>query len=448
MIMASMRDWLQGGDLSTDAPARSPRDGGDTRSQAADRVVVVHCKAGKGRSGTISCSYLVAEENWKAEDALARFTERRMRPNFGAGVSIPSQLRWVRYVDRWARAGKKYHDGPLEVVEIRVWGLRNGVKLDVGGFVDEGKKIESFHTFKRDERTVLRGDAPETGGLSHMVWEMASFRNKAPPEADLAEGANPEPSPIRRKYTQVKRQVSAAGSQHGSDKERSQSAGCSTTSPSVNASNTEPPEEPEPGGMVVILRPKRPVAIPNSDVQVSVELRHRSTKNIGFNVVAAVAHVWFNAFFEGNGPERNGHPDDTGVFTIDWDAMDGIKGTSRKGVRALDRLAVVWRTAKDDKATADDQDAAPRRRDDQPVPQMEPADWKGARRGNQDSERDLGLRTQSPASADISRASSMRSAEMAAQHHDENGEDGASLAGVKASGPGGGELEAEVQHGL
>jgi len=70
------------------------------------RVIVVHCKAGKGRSGTIACSYLMSEEGWTKEEALENFTKKRMRPGFGAGVSIPSQLRWLDYVERWVENGK------------------------------------------------------------------------------------------------------------------------------------------------------------------------------------------------------------------------------------------------------------------------------------------------------------------------------------------------------
>ncbi|KMU72889.1 hypothetical protein CISG_09850 [Coccidioides immitis RMSCC 3703] len=40
-------------------------------------------------------------------NALKQFTERRMRVGFGPGVSIPSQVRYVGYVDRWANKYNK-----------------------------------------------------------------------------------------------------------------------------------------------------------------------------------------------------------------------------------------------------------------------------------------------------------------------------------------------------
>lgn len=88
-IMASMHGWLH-------------PDGKHNKK----RVIVVHCKAGKGRSGTVACSYLMSEEGWTREQTLQNFTEKRMRPGFGAGVSIPSQLRYLTYVERWVQNGK------------------------------------------------------------------------------------------------------------------------------------------------------------------------------------------------------------------------------------------------------------------------------------------------------------------------------------------------------
>ncbi|KAK3059917.1 hypothetical protein LTS18_009769, partial [Coniosporium uncinatum] len=229
-IMASMRLWLKG---------EGVREKG--------RVVVVHCKAGKGRSGTAVCSYLVSEEGWTVQDALQRFTERRMRPGFGAGVSIPSQLRWVGYVERWTKGKKVYVERRAEVTEVHLCGLREGsVKTSVEGFEDEGKVIKKFNTFAESD-----------------------------------------------------------GTREGND---------------------------------VIYKPTERIILPTSDIEIDFERRYNS-----YTMLTAVAHVWFNIFFEGNGPEKDGNADESGVFEIEWDAIDGLKGSSRKGTRIFDKLVVVWR---------------------------------------------------------------------------------------------------------
>ncbi|KAF4451620.1 hypothetical protein F53441_5476 [Fusarium austroafricanum] len=451
MIMASMRNWLHGGELGEGKVTGDgrPMSSGITEAQRKEkhkkRVVVVHCKAGKGRSGTVSCSYLIAEEGWKPEDALARFTERRMRPKFGAGVSIPSQLRWISYIERWAKGGKKYTDRPIEIAEIHVWGLRNGVKVDIEGFADEGKKIDVFHTFKKEERVLVDPAAPEESGISDMIWEMAGYsatkqKEKAPEEAHFSDATNPgDNAPvtddkeskgrahtIKQKGTDLLHKVSPAGSHKGVEKTKNGSASSSKT----DVTNAD--SEDEPGGMAVILRPQQPIRIPNSDVNISVERRNKTHKSMGLTMVTAVAHVWFNTFFEGQGPERDGKAFDSGVFSIEWDAMDGIKGSSRKGSRAFDRIAVVWRVAGTDALPEEVLEPA----EGQPVPQTRPADWKGANIKNPDAEKDLGLRVQSPASADVSKASSLKSGEEAVEKKNEAGE----FEGVKSSGPSGEDL--------
>ncbi|KAF4460643.1 hypothetical protein FALBO_12572 [Fusarium albosuccineum] len=465
MIMASMRNWLHGGELEG---GRVTRDGRPTSSgkdapdsvqrdqKRMSRVVVVHCKAGKGRSGTVSCSYLIAEEGWKPEDALARFTERRMRPRFGAGVSIPSQLRWISYVERWTKGGKKYVDQPIEIVEIHVWGLRSGVKVDVEGFADEGKRIEVFHTFKKEERVLVDPEAPEESGISDMIWEMAGYgvtksKQKAPEEAYFSNATNPgdntesstaeekasknRKDTIKRKGTELLHKVSPASShKSGTDKPKSNTAPPTTTSSKADV--TDSSSEQEPGGMAVILKPSQPIRIPNSDVNISVERRNKTPKSMGLTMVTAVCHVWFNTFFEGQGPERDGKPSDSGVFSIEWDAMDGIKGSSRKGSRAMDRIAVVWRVAGTDAVPEEVLEPE----EGQPVPQARPADWKGANREDPDAEKDLGLRVQSPASADVSKASSIKSAEGTIENKKEEG-DGEEIEGVKSSGPSGEDLQ-------
>lgn len=482
MIMASMRNWLHGGDLdgggvtgqgqpvspsATEDAGSEHKALGSARSQ--NRVVVVHCKAGKGRSGTAACSYLISEEGWKPDEALARFTERRMRPKFGAGVSIPSQLRWVGYVDRWTQNGKRYFDRPVEILEIHVWGLRNGVKVDVEGFVEDGRKIQALHTFTKEERVVVEGGVPTGGGFGEMMWDLAGYPAALPGEGvadgvELADAANeagadaperPGSTPpgekkldaLKRKGTELIQRVSPQGSRPSMDKPRTKAGADPDASATTSSSDlrTEPPDEAQPGGMAVILKPGAPIRVPTSDVSVSVERRNKTHRSMGLTMVSAVAHVWFNAFFEGRGPERGGRPHDSGVFAIDWDAMDGIKGSSRKGARALDRIAVVWRAA----PAPGEEIAEPP--EGAPVPQLQAADWKGAAAAADEArggEKDLGLRVQSPASADVSRASSVKSAEGVAQKNGGDGDgDGESMEGVRCSGPAGEEELEEARDG-
>ncbi|KAI9042885.1 putative phosphatidylinositol-3,4,5-trisphosphate 3-phosphatase [Aspergillus affinis] len=292
-MMGSLKNWLQRLDESEKSQGQ---DKGPDDEKKGKRVAVVHCKAGKGRSGTVACSYLISQEGWKIEDALQRFTERRMRAGFGHGVSIPSQLRWVRYVDRWAnQMDRKYIERPVEILEVHVWGLRDGVKVAVEGFIDEGKKIKNFHLFHRNERTVV-----ENG-------------KKTPTEdGDKAKsGTNSEPQSAITES----------------------SAWSSQTAPS---SSFEEPGTPSKRTRAVIFRPSKPVIVPTSDVNIDFERRSKAAYT-GWAMATSIAHVWFNTYFEG------GDNEDSGVFEIEWDAMDGIKGTSKKGTRALDRLKVVWR---------------------------------------------------------------------------------------------------------
>jgi protein-tyrosine phosphatase len=369
MIMASMRNWLH----------EDSKDGKEAKIRK-DRVVVVHCKAGKGRSGTMACSYLISECGWKPEEALVRFTERRMRPGFGQGVSIPSQLRWVSYVDRWTRSGKVYVERQIEILEVHVWGLRNGVKVQVEGFVDEGKTIKVFHVFTKKERMVVEGKPPGGSGFKDMISDMAGFQNQT--TLDTVKSAD---------------LITASNTKPGLENLR----GSSSTSVQTT--------DPESGGSAVIFKPSTPAILPTSDINIDFERRNKAS--MGWTMVTAVAHVWFNAYFEGNGPENGGKPDENGIFEIEWDKMDGIKGSSRKGTRAFDRLAVVWKAFVPEPGQGSNEEVIYEPGVNSPVPEMAAADWKGGLKSSPDEDKDLGLRTENASSANISKASSTKSNE-------------------------------------
>lgn len=355
--MASMRDWLQGG-----------ADGGGTGS-----VAVVHCKAGKGRSGTVACSYLISEQGWTVDDALMAFTARRMRSGFGAGVSIPSQVRWVGYVATWVQYGKLYVERRVEVLEVHVWGLKEGVKVGVNGYVDEGKTIKTFHVFGKKERIVVDGSALGEGASAHTT---ESNDDKALPLQETAPRAD----------------------------------GAAQPRPSQDAkSPTREQTGNEVGGEAVIFRPSSRIILPSNDIDIDFERRNKAA--YGWTMVTSVAHVWFNAFFEGRSPHTPGLTALDGVFEINWEDMDGIKGSARKGVRALDRLAVVWRAVPIEKQSLTTR-IITEPLSGAPIPQTAAADWKGPHSESKAAlGKDLGLRTETPVSATVSKASSLASAQ-------------------------------------
>ncbi|KAK2756762.1 hypothetical protein FQN54_005208 [Arachnomyces sp. PD_36] len=362
-MMASMRNWLH------------------EEKKAGKRVVVVHCKAGKGRSGTAACSYLICEEGWKADDAMRRFTERRMRVGFGEGVSIPSQLRWVGYVDRWANEMKKiYVERSVEVVEVRVWGLRDGVKVAVEGFVDEGRTIKRFHSFSRKEREVLEGK----DGEIKLNDESQSDIN------DKAESGQTNNTPSS---------TSSSSLPQSSQKLSSRKTNSTRIASAIIAATPEPPPASIPAA---VFRPANPIILPTPDINIDFERRTKAAYT-SWSVLTSIAHVWFNPYFEG-GDNQN-----EGIYSIRWEAMDGIKGTSSKGIKALDRLEVVWRYHIPPEEEGSEEDKVeeeiggkvferkgsavpakiiPEPAPGEPVPERQAADWRGNNPSKEEDEED------------------------------------------------------------
>lgn len=301
--------------------------------QDGKHVAVVHCKAGKGRSGTVACSYLISQEGWRMEDALQRFTERRMRPGFGPGVSIPSQRRWVGYVNRWTNAmGRNYVDRAVEILEIQIWGLRDGVKVAVEGYGDQGKMIRCFHLFRRSERIVMEDGSNNKNNNS----SSDSFSH--------------QPQEIKATAPAIE----------------------TVTSPTSSATVSETRQQKRTKKFsAVLLRPTQPIILPSSDVNIGFERRTKATYT-GWAMVTSVAHVWFNAYFEG------GHQHDSGVFECEWENLDGIKGTMQRGTKALDRVKVVWRYAAPTPQAEKEKkgEVTPQSEPGEEVPEARPADWR------------------------------------------------------------------------
>ena len=184
-------------------------------------------------------------------------------------------------------------------------------------------------------------------------------------------------------------------------------------------SSTSTKPSTEAGAYAAFFRPSKTILLPTSDIKMGVERRNKAA--YGFTVVTSVAHVWFNAFFESQFsstdpstldldriPASINPQADSGVFSVEWESMDGIRGSTQKGTRALDRVSVVWRAVSQSKA-AGLANVITVPQAGEPVPETGPADRS---KENQDSPsisgKDLGLRTESPPRG-LSKANSVES---------------------------------------
>ena len=66
-------------------------------------VAAVHCKAGKGRTGVMICSYLIFSRLCESSEKAFRYYAR-VRTKDNTGVTIPSQKRYIKYFETFLEA--------------------------------------------------------------------------------------------------------------------------------------------------------------------------------------------------------------------------------------------------------------------------------------------------------------------------------------------------------
>ncbi|XP_033227782.1 phosphatidylinositol 3,4,5-trisphosphate 3-phosphatase and dual-specificity protein phosphatase PTEN isoform X2 [Belonocnema kinseyi] len=135
-------------------------------SEDKENVAVVHCKAGKGRTGVMVCCYLLHSQQFPTStEALNYYGTKRTTDR--KGVTIPSQRRYVGYYATLVKEGLNYQPVTLILREIKL----NPVPIFNGNqgylhFVisEANKKIFSSDTYE-----VRKGENSLVIPLEHNV---------------------------------------------------------------------------------------------------------------------------------------------------------------------------------------------------------------------------------------------------------------------------------------
>lgn len=250
-------------------------------SQSTKNVAVLHCKSGKGRSGTICCSYLIYKSlSLQIEidplKAIEVYTQRRMRPSAGDGVSILSQRRYLEY---WF----EYLNLAPELQEIHHGFTRNQSMFDM-------KK--SCITMIRINNFKYSGDIKTCCLDLDLILETYAKRQDYPNGVQIKHAYQVNASDIRKKQNNN-----------------------------------------------FIIVPGKPIYISDlKDVRISVKQWCFSWFNIFFETlhsnntnIFAIDSILENTQFI------------KGEYNLRWEDLDGFKGTRQKGMRLFESLDICWR---------------------------------------------------------------------------------------------------------
>ncbi|KAG5675323.1 hypothetical protein PVAND_005234 [Polypedilum vanderplanki] len=112
-------------------------------SEDSKNVAAIHCKAGKGRTGTMICCYLLHSGQVNtAADALNLYGQKRTTDK--KGVTIPSQRRYVEYYAQLLKSNKPYEKIALNICEIK---LHNFPQLKTIGTLAYSITVEGAKVF-------------------------------------------------------------------------------------------------------------------------------------------------------------------------------------------------------------------------------------------------------------------------------------------------------------
>ena len=165
------------------------RDAVDFMHESDDNVVAIHCKAGKGRTGLmISCLLMATDPSLREpSDALRYFGD--VRTDDGFGVTIPSQMRYVRYYSELLRNFPNGREPlPSREVKLEAITVTSMIWKKVTAppevyFIIYENNVEKFDSRRAPSMVTSKAWVPATGG--QQGFYKFRFRSAAAPSGPL-----------------------------------------------------------------------------------------------------------------------------------------------------------------------------------------------------------------------------------------------------------------------
>jgi len=123
-------------------------------------IAVIHCKAGKGRTGLMISAWMLFSKEWtRADDALTFYAA--MRTYNKKGVTIPSQIRYVYYFEESLQDPSQYTPRTLLLNRIIFHSLPRETRVpDVNFVVCMNKTV--IYDFKENEAKLTKEERQKT----------------------------------------------------------------------------------------------------------------------------------------------------------------------------------------------------------------------------------------------------------------------------------------------